>query len=86
MSWFSGKWHGTKGSIKNMYGVHKQYSLCMHATNEMTTAKMQFFKPDEDLGKYFFSICFKGKKTDVILECLHSWQDIVHIKMGCCST
>lgn len=30
---------------------YTNYSLCMHATNEKTTAKMQFFKPDEDLGK-----------------------------------
>lgn len=34
----------------------------MHATNEKTTAKMQFSKLDKDVVKYFFSICFKGEK------------------------
>lgn len=59
--------------------------LCICA-NKKTTPKMQFSKLDKDLGKYCFSICFKGKKnTGFILKCLHPWQDTVHIKMNCYS-
>lgn len=61
MSWLTGKSYGTNGSIKNMC-VHKEYLLRMHATNEKTTAKIQFSKLDKGVVKYFFSICFKGKK------------------------
>lgn len=56
----------------------------MCATNKKTTPKMQGFKLDKDLGKYFFlSFPQRKKKTVFFLECLRSCQDIGHIKMDC---
>lgn len=64
-----------------MNGLHFAWVLLV--SEQKAASDMQGLQLDIALGKDFFSVCLTGKQSALLLECLHSRQDVVHIKTDC---